>query len=84
MLSPIARSCFVAALLCTSALAQAIAFGNAAFAGISFGSPFSVNWFGGDGTVRLPGRRFLPFIPQLCFNVDTNSLKARHDKAPHW
>ncbi|KAL8710620.1 MAG: hypothetical protein Q9220_004844 [cf. Caloplaca sp. 1 TL-2023] len=37
-------------LAATSSQAVAIAFGNPAFAGISFGHPFHVSWFGGDGT----------------------------------
>ncbi|KAI4173163.1 MAG: hypothetical protein LQ343_003090 [Gyalolechia ehrenbergii] len=53
MLSSITRSFFAAALLCTSSLANPIAFGNPAFAGISFGHPFTISWYGGDGTVRL-------------------------------
>ncbi|KAL8831020.1 MAG: hypothetical protein Q9170_005470 [Blastenia crenularia] len=52
MLSSITRSCFTAALLFTSSLADsvAIAFANPAFAGITFGQPFTISWFGGDGT----------------------------------
>ncbi|KAL8710790.1 MAG: hypothetical protein Q9225_007222 [Loekoesia sp. 1 TL-2023] len=50
MLSSIARNCFAAALLFTPTLAEPIAFGNPAFAGITFGHPFTVSWFGGDGT----------------------------------
>lgn len=50
MLSFIPRNCFAAALLCTLSLAEPIAFGNAAFAGITFGRPFTISWYGGDGT----------------------------------
>ncbi|KAL9601427.1 MAG: hypothetical protein Q9219_002493 [cf. Caloplaca sp. 3 TL-2023] len=52
MLFSITRSYFAVALLCTSSLADAvaIAFGNPAFAGITFGQPFTITWFGGDGT----------------------------------
>ncbi|KAL9579380.1 MAG: hypothetical protein Q9203_006717 [Teloschistes exilis] len=50
MLSTTARSCVLATLLACSALADPIAFGNPAFAGITFGAPFSIDWFGGDST----------------------------------
>ncbi|KAL8632206.1 hypothetical protein Q9189_002116 [Teloschistes chrysophthalmus] len=50
MLSTIARSGVLATILACSALADPIAFGNPAFAGIRFGTPFSINWFGGDST----------------------------------
>ncbi|KAL8649759.1 MAG: hypothetical protein Q9210_004208 [Variospora velana] len=58
MLSSIAATCFTAALLSTSSLASsiAIAFGNPSFAGITFGHPYSITWFGGNGspaTIRL-------------------------------
>ncbi|KAL8923034.1 MAG: hypothetical protein Q9208_004846 [Pyrenodesmia sp. 3 TL-2023] len=54
MLSSISGGCFAAALLVASSLASppaiSIAFGNIAYTGITFGRPFSINWFGGDGT----------------------------------
>ncbi|KAL9027033.1 MAG: hypothetical protein Q9196_004386 [Gyalolechia fulgens] len=50
MFSSIIRSCCAAALLWTLSLADPIAFGNPAFAGITFGHPFTVSWHGGDGT----------------------------------
>ncbi|KAL9577122.1 MAG: hypothetical protein Q9212_006571 [Teloschistes hypoglaucus] len=50
MLSTTARSCVLATLLACSTLADPIAFGNPAFAGITFGAPFSIDWFGGDAT----------------------------------
>ncbi|KAL8897393.1 MAG: hypothetical protein Q9207_007235 [Kuettlingeria erythrocarpa] len=54
MLSSIAGGCFATAMLFASALASppaiSIAFGNMAFTGITFGRPFSINWYGGDGT----------------------------------
>ncbi|KAI4136710.1 MAG: hypothetical protein LQ341_005488, partial [Variospora aurantia] len=58
MLSSIAATCFTAALLSTSSLASsiAIAFGNPSFDGITFGHPYSITWFGGNGspaTIRL-------------------------------
>ncbi|KAL8870008.1 MAG: hypothetical protein Q9174_003843 [Haloplaca sp. 1 TL-2023] len=48
--SSVVRGCGLAAMLGTPALAQKIAFGNPAFAGITFGQPFSVQWFGGNGS----------------------------------
>ncbi|KAL8696587.1 MAG: hypothetical protein Q9201_007583 [Fulgogasparrea decipioides] len=50
MLSSIANISLVAAVLYTAARADPIAFGNPSFTGITFGSPFSISWYGGDGT----------------------------------
>ncbi|KAL8685645.1 MAG: hypothetical protein Q9224_005736 [Gallowayella concinna] len=52
MLFSICSICFVAAMLFTPSLADriAIAFGNIAFNGMTFGTPFNLRWFGGDGT----------------------------------
>ncbi|KAL8813855.1 MAG: hypothetical protein Q9223_006885 [Gallowayella weberi] len=52
MLFSTSSICFVAAMLFNSSLADriAIAFGNIAFNGMTFGTPFHLKWFGGDGT----------------------------------
>ncbi len=53
MLSSTSHICFAAALLFSPSLAAPIAFGNPTFNTINFGVPFPIQWYGGDGTVRL-------------------------------
>lgn len=45
--------CFAASLLLSPSLAGPIAFGNPTFNTVRFGVPFPIQWYGGDGTVRL-------------------------------
>ncbi|KAI4139559.1 MAG: hypothetical protein L6R39_006229 [Caloplaca ligustica] len=74
MLSFIAGSCFAAAFLFSSSTASfdqgppAIAFGNSYYTGITFGHPFSIKWFGGDGTpatIRLLGGNVAALQPVI-------------------
>ncbi|KAL8724516.1 MAG: hypothetical protein Q9181_006786, partial [Wetmoreana brouardii] len=46
----IAGISLIAAVLYTAVRADPIAFGNPSFTDITFGSPFSISWYGGDGT----------------------------------
>ena len=55
MSSPFARLFIVATALLLPALAQAVAFTNSNYTGITVGAPFTLTW-AGDSTVR-------PFYP---------------------
>ncbi|KAL8686721.1 MAG: hypothetical protein Q9218_006915 [Villophora microphyllina] len=82
MLSTLARSCFVAAVFACSAIADAIAFGNPAFAGITFGSPFVIDLFGGDGTAVTI--RLLTGNPAALTEVATLAAGAPADQVFTW
>ncbi|KAI4086423.1 MAG: hypothetical protein LQ344_007559 [Seirophora lacunosa] len=81
MLSPIAAGCFAAVLLSTSSLASsiAIAFGNPTFAGITFGHPYNIEWFGGNGMVQYGAPvpigfgRYYPLENRAAQNDDFNT-----------
>ncbi|KAL8667745.1 MAG: hypothetical protein Q9168_007209 [Polycauliona sp. 1 TL-2023] len=74
-----------AALLLTPSLASpiAISFGNPTFNTITFGRPFSIQWYGGDGTpatIVLNGGHVLKL--QAVGSVGTGLLSSPHTWTP--
>ncbi|KAL8885826.1 MAG: hypothetical protein Q9215_006372 [Flavoplaca cf. flavocitrina] len=84
MLSSITTICFTAALFVTRSLAASIAFGNPTFNTINFGVPFSIQWYGGDGTpVTVILNSGNPAALQPVGSIATSLLSSPYTWTPY-